>query len=629
MQENSILDRINKPQDLKALSKEELTNLCEEVRDEIVNIVSKTGGHLGAGLGVIELTIALHYVFNAPDDKIIWDVGHQAYPHKLITERKKLMHTIRQKDGLSGFTKRAESIYDPFGAGHSSTSISAALGFAVANNLKQGKHKSIAVIGDGAMSAGMAYEAINNAGHVAHKNLIIILNDNDMSIDRPTGALSNYLAKLISSDGYLTIKNFAKDILDKLPEMLKNSVVIAKQRAKEVVTDSISGNNLFEHLGLNYIGPVDGHNLSDLIQILDNINNIEHDKPFLIHVVTKKGYGYKPAENSKDKYHGVVKFDIKTGEQNKKASKDSYTKVFAKQLIESAKKDDKILAITAAMPSGTGLDLFAKEFPHRCFDVGIAEQHAVTFAAGLACDGYKPYVAIYSTFLQRAYDQIIHDVAVQNLPVRFAIDRAGLVGADGATHAGSFDISYLINLPNFIVSAPSDEQELKNIIYTSTYYNNGPFAFRYPRGEVSGLTLKKAQKVEIGKANIIAEGNKILFLSLGTKLDVIKKVAKRLKQNKNLTTTIIDMRFAKPLDEDVLLARIPNHDIIVTIEDGAMGGFAAQINNFIFANNLQHQKQVKNFKLPDFFQDQASPEEMYKQAKLDDDSIYQSLAKIL
>ncbi|MFZ8864460.1 MAG: 1-deoxy-D-xylulose-5-phosphate synthase [Rickettsiales bacterium] len=629
MQEYSILDKINIPSDLKNLSAKQLEELCHEVRKKTIEIVSNTGGHLGAGLGVVELTIALHYVFNTPSDKIIWDVGHQTYPHKLLTGRKKLIESIRQKNGLSGFTKRSESIYDPFGAGHSSTSISAALGFAVANNLANSNDKIIAVIGDGAMSAGMAYEAINNAGHVAHKNLIIILNDNEMSIDQPTGALSNYLAKLISSNSYITIKNYAKDILEKLPTMLKSSVIKAKQRAKEIVTDSINGNNLFEHLGLNYIGPIDGHNLNDLTKILSNINKITHNKPFLLHVITKKGFGYKPAENSADKYHGVVKFNIETGKQAKKSNNESFTKIFANQLIKSARKDEQIVAITAAMASGTGVNLFAQEFPNRSFDVAIAEQHAVTFAAGLACASYKPYVAIYSTFLQRAYDQIIHDVAIQNLPVRFAIDRAGLVGADGSTHAGSFDLAFLCNLPNFVVSAPSDEQELVNIIHTSTYYDEGPIAFRYPRGESFGLKLKEAKKIKIGKARIVQKGVKIIFLSLGTRLNIIKQVAQEIFKIYKIKPTIIDMRFAKPIDQEILFKLLPSHEIIITMEDGSIGGFATQINDFILKNDLNKDKLIRNFYLPDIFQNQANITEIYAEAQLDFQSIYQKISKIL
>jgi len=624
-----LLDKINYPSDLRKLEKEQLGELCQELRNELVNIVSQTGGHLGAGLGVVELTVALHYVFNTPDDSLIWDVGHQAYPHKILTGRRKKMLSIRQKDGLSGFTKRKESEYDSFGAGHSSTSISAALGFAVANALAKSKHKSIAVIGDGAMSAGMAYEAINNAGHVKHKNLIIILNDNDMSIDRPTGALSNYLAKLISSSGYLTIKNLAKDVLDHMPKIFKNTVVMAKQRAKEVVTDTMHGNNLFEHLGVNYIGPIDGHNIEDMVTIFSNINAVQHDKPFLLHVITKKGYGYKPAENSFDKYHGVVKFDVSTGEQIKKSSDASFTKIFSDELIRNAKLDKKITAVTAAMPSGTGLDSFAKKCPSRLFDVGIAEQHAVTFAAGLACQGFKPFVAIYSTFLQRAYDQIVHDVAIQNLPVRFAIDRAGLVGADGATHAGSFDIGFLCHLPNFVVMAPSDDQELVNAVYTAAKYDKGPIAFRYPRGSGYGMDLKRAKKLEIGKAREIQKGKGILILSLGTRLEEVKKAAAKLTEKKKISPTIIDMRFAKPIDEDIIKKHIKKHKSLVTIEEGAIGGFAAQVNDFVNKNGYNKEVSIDNLFLPDEFMDKATPDEMYEMAGMNAKKIYNLLLKLI
>ena len=488
----NLLDSINYPSDLKKLSKDSLSLLSTELREKTIDLVSKTGGHLGSSLAVIELTIALHFVFNTPEDILIWDVGHQTYPHKILTGRKDKMHLLRQKDGIAGFTKRSESIYDPFGAGHSSTSISAALGYAMASQLSQKNNKVIAVIGDGAMSAGMAYEALNNVGDLKPENLIIILNDNDMSIANPTGAFSNYLAKLTSSSPFLNFRNKTKEILDFFPDNIKSSLKKAEKTAKRIVQDSFSGNNFFENLDIDYFGPIDGHNVEDLVDILNNLKDSK--KPILLHLITKKGKGYSFAENSSDKFHGVSKFDIKTGTQNKKTSaKKSWTKIFSEELLLQAEQDNKIVAITAAMPDGTGLKEFSQKFPENFFDVGIAEQHSVTFAAGLACQGYKPFVVVYSTFLQRAYDQIVHDVAIQNLPVKFAIDRAGLVGADGSTHAGSFDITFLCTLPNFVVMAPSDEQELINMVATATAYNKSPIAFRYPRGECYGLKLKKSR----------------------------------------------------------------------------------------------------------------------------------------
>ena len=623
--EQKILDTINSPSDLRKLPKKQLANLCKELRNELINLVSQTGGHLGAGLGVVELTVALHYIFNTPEDKIIWDVGHQSYPHKILTQRRDKMLSLRKKDGLSGFTKRAESIYDPFGAGHSSTSISAAIGFAVADKLAQKDNINIAVIGDGAMSAGMAYEALNNAGHLKLNNLLIILNDNEMSIAPPTGAFSTYLTKLISSSPYSSIRNFTKDILDHLPKIFKNTAEIAEHTAKNIVTESINSNNFFENLGINYFGPIDGHNINDLLDILSNIKELDNKRPILLHVLSKKGYGYLPAENSQDKYHGVAKFDIDTGKQKKQKSQPSYTKIFADSLIKEAHNDKKIVAITAAMPDGTGLTEFAKLFPERCFDVGIAEQHAVTFAAGLACQNYKPFVAIYSTFLQRAYDQIIHDVAIQNLPVKFAIDRAGFVGADGATHNGVFDIGFLAMLPNFVVMAPSDDQELANAVHTAAMHNSSPIAFRYPRGEGLGMKLTKAKNIPIGQARIISKGQKILILSLGSILAKVKEAAQLIEKKQGFHPSIIDMRFAKPIDKKVIIDHIKDHNIIVTIEEGSIGGFASQVNDFL--NNHQARKNliVKNLFFPDKFLEQASYEELYKDICFDSKSLARNI----
>ncbi len=622
-----FLDKINSPKDLKKFNKSDLPEICAELRQETINIVSQTGGHLGAGLGVVELTTALHYVFNTPKDVLIWDVGHQAYPHKIITGRKAKMLTIRQKDGLAGFTKRKESKYDPFGAGHSSTSISAALGFAVATAQQKQNNKTIAVIGDGAMSAGMAYEALNNASVTKHKNLIIILNDNEMSIAKPSGALSTYLAKLSSSSSYLNIKNFAKDLLGKMPNIVQNTVKAAKNHAKEIVIDSVSGNNIFEQLGINYLGPIDGHDVESLVEILGNIAQIEHEKPFLLHVVTKKGHGYDPATASADKYHGVAKFDVKTGTQKKSPSNiPTYTKIFASELIKQAKKDKNIMAITAAMPDGTGLTEYAKHYPERFFDVGIAEQHAVTFAAGLAAAGLNPVVAIYSTFLQRAYDQIVHDVAVQNLPVKFAIDRAGLVGADGPTHAGSFDLSYLCSLPNMVVMAASDDQELINMTYTALNYNAGPIAFRFPRGSATGAKLKAASKITIGKSRLITQGKEILILSLGTRLAEVRIAAENFAAKYGFSPTIIDIRFAKPIDKTAIKQQLKTQSKILTIEEGSIGGFSAQINELL--NDVTQKTIVKNLFLPDEFIDQAAPDEMYQMAGLDHKNIYKHLLKL-
>ena len=624
-----LLDKISSPADLRKLDISELPDLCAQLRDETINIVSQVGGHLGAGLGVIELTTALHYVFNTPNDQIIWDVGHQSYPHKILTGRRDKMLSLRHKGGLSGFTKRAESPYDPFGAGHSSTSISAAIGFAVANNFSNNSNKAIAVIGDGAMSGGMAYEALNNAGHLKLKNLVIILNDNDMSISNPTGALSAYLARLISSSSYVSIKNFAKNLLNNMPDILANTVKIAKKRTKEILNDTIDGNNLFEYLGVDYIGPIDGHNINDLVTILSNVHRMDNDKPVFLHVVTKKGYGYDPAEESSDKFHGVSKFEVKTGKQIKPTQvTPSFTSIFANYLIKLAHKDNKIMAITAAMPSGTGLDKFALEFPQRCFDVGIAEQHAVTFAAALACGGYKPFVTIYSTFLQRAYDQVIHDVAIQNLPVRFAIDRAGVVGADGATHAGSFDISYLTILPNFVVLVPSDDQELINAIYTASLYDKSPIAFRYPRGNSYGLKLTAAKKLAIGVSRTIHVGENILILSLGTRLKAMQEASELFAKKNNFMPTLIDMRFAKPIDQKVIDKHIKDSKIVITIEDGSIGGFAAQVNDYLNQKGYNKNITIKNLTYPDKFLDQASQEEMYQEMRFDAAGLYATLEKL-
>lgn len=624
---NSLLDKVTIPQDLRShIKKEELEKFCQELREETINIVSKTGGHLGAGLGVIELTTALHYVFDTPKDKLIFDVGHQTYPHKILTGRKDKMLSLRKENGLSGFTKREESEYDHFGAGHSSTSISAGVGMAIARDLNQEDFFVIPVIGDGAISAGMAYEALNNAHNVKGK-FLVILNDNDMSIARPTGAMSTYLAKLITSKGFSAFRNSAKNIVRSLPEFMQNPLIAAERRTKGIVNEVMLGNNFFENLGFKYFGPIDGHNINDLVTLLENYRNNPSSHPVILHVITKKGHGYKPAEESADKYHGVVKFDVDSGKQEKKSGPASYTSIFAKELCNQAQNDKNIVAITAAMPSGTGLDIFAKEFPDRCFDVGIAEQHAVTFAAGLATSNIKPFVAIYSTFLQRAYDQIVHDVAIQNLPVRFAIDRAGYVGADGATHAGSFDITYLASLPNFIVAAPADEQELCNFVKTAALYNKGPFAFRYPRGNVTGLTLKPAKKLTIGKGRIIQKGEEIAILSLGTRLEAAKKASTLLKEVTGKSITICDMRFAKPIDRDLLKDVCNTHKSIITIEEGSIGGFASQINATMqeeFLNN-----QTKNLFFPDIFIEQMPSEIMYKKAGLEAEEIYNCLKNLL
>jgi 1-deoxy-D-xylulose-5-phosphate synthase len=607
-----LLDQIHLPADLRAFAPEQLRQLSDELRAETIDAVSVTGGHLGAGLGVVELTVALHYVFDTPNDRLIWDVGHQCYPHKILTGRRDRIRTLRQGDGLSGFTKRAESEYDPFGAAHSSTSISAGLGMAVARDLAGESKNIIAVIGDGAMSAGMAYEAMNNAG--SHdKRLIVILNDNDMSIAPPVGAMSAYLSRLISSRPYRSIRQMLRELSHRFPRALQK----AAQRAEEYARGMVTGGTLFEELGFFYIGPIDGHNLDHLLPVLANVRDAEGG-PILIHVVTQKGKGYQPAENAEDKYHGVSKFDVVTGAQAKpKANAPSYTKVFAQALVAEAEHDDRIVAITAAMPDGTGVAHFGEHFPERCYDVGIAEQHAVTFAAGLAAEGFKPFAAIYSTFLQRAYDQVVHDVAIQSLPVRFAIDRAGLVGADGATHAGSFDIGYLGMLPGFVLMAAADEAELMHMVATAVALDDRPSAFRYPRGEGVGLDLpERGTPLEIGKGRIVREGSKIALLSYGTRLAECEKAALELSA-RGLSTTVADARFAKPLDEDLVRRLALDHEVLVTIEEGSVCGFGSFVLQYLATQGLLDQgMKIRPMVLPDLFLDQDKPEKQYDLAGL-------------
>ncbi|MFL5188606.1 MAG: 1-deoxy-D-xylulose-5-phosphate synthase [Microvirga sp.] len=609
-----LLDTIKSPDDLRQLPENQLRQVADEVRTETISAVSVTGGHLGAGLGVVELTVALHYVFDTPRDRLIWDVGHQAYPHKILTGRRDRIRTLRQADGLSGFTKRQESEYDPFGAAHSSTSISAGLGMAVARDLDGKRNNVIAVIGDGAMSAGMAYEAMNNAGAM-HSRLIVILNDTDMSIAPPTGAMSTYLARLVSGGTYRGIRETAKQLAKKLPKFIYEKA----QRAEEFARGFWTGGTMFEELGFYYVGPIDGHNLDHLLPILKNVRDTETG-PVLVHVVTKKGKGYAPAEAAADKYHGVVTFDVVTGAQTKaKANAPSYTKVFGESLIKEARQDDKIVAVTAAMPSGTGIDLFGKEFPTRTFDVGIAEQHAVTFAAGMATEGYKPFCAIYSTFLQRAYDQVVHDVAIQNLPVRFALDRAGLVGADGPTHAGSFDVAYLGCLPNMVVMAAADEAELVHMVATAAAYDSGPIAFRYPRGEGVGVDMpEKGIPLAIGKGRIVKQGSRIAILSLGTRLSEALTAAEELEA-RGLSTTVADARFAKPLDEDLILRLARDHEVLVTVEEGSIGGFGSYVLQLLADKGAldRGSLKVRSMVLPDIYQDHDKPERMYAKAGLD------------
>src|SRR5689334_10640903 len=608
-----LLDTVKVPADLRKLPESDLPQLASELRSELVDAVSITGGHLGAGLGVIELTVALHYVFDTPADRLIWDVGHQAYPHKILTGRRDRIRTLRQGGGLSGFTKRAESEYDPFGAAHSSTSISAALGMAVARDFEGKNNNVIAVIGDGAMSAGMAYEAMNNAG-ASNERLIVILNDNDMSIAPPVGAMSAYLSRLLSGRTYLKLRDVGKQLTAHLPKRLDEFIT----RGVEYARGFWTGGTLFEELGFYYVGPIDGHNLDYLLPVLRNVRDAETG-PILVHVVTQKGKGYAPAESSADKYHGVVKFDVATGAQVKsKPGAPQYTKVFAQSLIKEARKDDKIVAITAAMPSGTGLDLFEKEFPNRCFDVGIAEQHAVTFAGGLATEGLKPFCAIYSTFLQRAYDQVVHDVAIQNLPVRFALDRAGLVGADGPTHAGAFDVAYLGCLPNFVLMAAGDEAELVHMVATAAAIDDRPSAFRYPRGEGLGVPLPDEGKpLEIGRGRILREGHKVALFSFGARLGECLKAADELAAL-GLSTTVADARFAKPLDTDLLLRLAREHEVLVTIEEGAIGGFGSHVLQTLAERGaLDRGLHVRCMLLPDVFLDQDAPAAMYAKAGLD------------
>ncbi|MDE1173332.1 MAG: 1-deoxy-D-xylulose-5-phosphate synthase [Parvibaculaceae bacterium] len=607
-----LLDRISSPADIRLLPDSDLKQLADELRAETIDAVSVTGGHLGAGLGVVELTVALHHVFNTPDDRVIWDVGHQAYPHKILTGRRDRIRTLRQGGGLSGFTKRAESEYDPFGAAHSSTSISAGLGMAVARDLKGGNNNVVCVIGDGAMSAGMAYEAMNNAGALKSR-LVIILNDNDMSIAPPVGAMSGYLARLISGNTYRSVRHLAKEIVKHLPRGIEERA----RRAEEFARGFATGGTLFEELGMYYVGPVDGHNLDQLLPVLRNVRDFDVG-PVLVHVVTQKGKGYAPAEAAADKYHGVSRFDVITGAQAKApANAPAYTKVFANSLIAHAAEDDKIVAITAAMPSGTGLDLFEKRFPDRLFDVGIAEQHAVTFAAGLATEGYKPFCAIYSTFLQRGYDQVVHDVAIQGLPVRFAIDRAGLVGADGPTHAGAFDVAYLSCLPGFVVMAAADELELMHMVATSVAYDEGPSAFRYPRGEGVGLDLPDiGTPLEIGKGRILREGTKIAILSLGTRLADALKAADQLAAM-GLSTSVADARFVKPLDTDLVLRLAREHEVLITVEEGSVGGFGSHVLEFLAREGaLDHGLKVRPMVLPDVFLDHDTPARMMDAAGL-------------
>jgi len=620
-----LLDTVSTPADLRNLKPEQLRQLADELRAETISAVGTTGGHLGSGLGVVELTTAIHYVFNTPDDRLIWDVGHQCYPHKILTGRRDRIRTLRQGGGLSGFTKRSESEYDPFGAAHSSTSISAALGFAIANKLAGRPGKAIAVIGDGAMSAGMAYEAMNNAEGAGNR-LVVILNDNDMSIAPPVGGLSAYLARMVSSSEYLGLRSLAKRITAKVSRRVHN----AAQKAEELTRGWVTGGTLFEELGFYYVGPIDGHNLDHLIPVLENVRDSEHG-PILVHVVTKKGKGYGPAEAAADKYHGVQKFDVITGAQAKAPpGPPAYQNVFADQLIKDAERDPTIVAITAAMPSGTGIDRFAKAFPDRTFDVGIAEQHAVTFAAGLAAQGMRPFCAIYSTFLQRAYDQVVHDVAIQNLPVRFAIDRAGLVGADGATHAGSFDVTYLATLPNFVVMAAADEAELVHMTHTAALHDSGPIAVRYPRGNGVGVALPETpERLEIGKGRIVREGKKVAILSLGTRLQEALKAADALDA-KGLSTTVADLRFAKPLDEELIRRLLTTHEVAVTIEEGSIGGLGAHVLTMASDTGLiDGGLKLRTMRLPDLFQDQDKPELQYAQAGLDADAIVDTVLKAL
>ncbi|MBT0668719.1 1-deoxy-D-xylulose-5-phosphate synthase [Novosphingobium profundi] len=623
-----LLDTVATPEELRRLAPAQLRQLADELRSETIAAVGQTGGHLGSGLGVVELTVAIHYVFNTPQDRLIWDVGHQAYPHKILTGRRDRIRTLRQGGGLSGFTKRSESEYDPFGTAHSSTSISAALGFAIANKIKGEPGRGIAVIGDGAMSAGMAYEAMNNA-EAAGNRLIVILNDNDMSIAPPVGGLSSYLARLVSSGKFLGLRELARRFAAKLPRPLQ----VAAKKTDEFARGMAMGGTLFEELGFYYVGPLDGHDLESLIPVLENVRDAAKG-PILLHVVTQKGKGYEPAEQAADKYHGVQKFNVVTGEQSKApAGPPSYTSVFAKALLAEAEQDARICAITAAMPAGTGLDKFAAAFPQRSFDVGIAEQHAVTFAAGLAAEGMRPFCAIYSTFLQRAFDQVVHDVAIQNLPVRFAIDRAGLVGADGATHAGSFDVTYLATLPNMVVMAAADEAELVHMTHTAAQYDEGPIAFRYPRGNGVGVALPETPlRLEIGKGRIVRgsdKGGKVAILSLGTRLGEALKAADTLEA-KGLPTTVADMRFAKPLDSDLIRRLMLSHEVVITVEEGSIGGLGAHVLTMASDEGLTDAGlKIRTMRLPDVFQDQDKPENQYDQAGLNAPQIVDTVLSAL
>ena len=607
-----LLDTVNTPEDLRTLQPAQMKQIADELRAEVIDAVSVTGGHLGAGLGVVELTVAIHYLFDTPYDRVIWDVGHQCYPHKILTGRRDRMRTIRQGGGLSGFTKRSESEYDPFGAGHSSTSISAGLGMAVANQLSQDKRKNvIAVIGDGSMSAGMAYEAMNNAA-ATDQRLIVILNDNDMSIAPPVGSMSGYLSRLISGKGYQGLRNAAKGLTKHLPRQIEE----AARKLEEYTRGMVTGGTLFEEMGFFYVGPIDGHNMDHLLPVLKNVRDAKVDGPILIHAVTQKGKGYGPAENAADKYHGVAKFDVVTGKQAKPTpNAPSYTKVYGETLVKLAEKDEKVTAITAAMPSGTGVNIFADHFPDRAFDVGIAEQHAVTFAAGMACEGYKPFCTLYSTFLQRAYDQVVHDVAIQNLPVRFAMDRAGLVGADGATHAGAYDIAYLGCLPNFVLMAAADEAELVHMTTTAWAIDDRPSAFRYPRGEGVGVEMPtEGQVLEIGKGRILREGGKIAILSYGTRLAEALIAAEDLAA-RGLPATVADARFAKPLDHQLIADLARNHEVLITIEEGSIGGFGAMVLQHMAG--LDHGLKIRTMALPDALMDHDKPEIQYEKAGLD------------
>jgi len=625
MVDTPLLDTVKFPADMRGFTREQVKQLADEVRAEVIDAVSVTGGHLGAGLGVVELTVAIHHVFNTPDDKLIWDVGHQCYPHKVLTGRRDRMRTIRKGGGLSGFTKRAESEYDPFGAAHSSTSISAGMGFATARDLAGEERHVVSVIGDGSITAGMAYEAMNNAGATDSRQ-IVILNDNDMSIAPPVGAMSHMLAKMVSSGGYQKLRGAGKAMVKDAPRPIKSTA----RKAEEYTRGMFMGGTWFEELGFYYVGPVDGHDLDALIPVLENVKNMKNG-PVLIHVVTQKGKGYAPAENSADKYHGVSKFNVITGEQSKSIpNAPSYTSVFGSQLVKQAERDNKIVGITAAMPGGTGMNIFGKAFPDRMFDVGIAEQHAVTFAAGLAADGFKPYAAIYSTFLQRGYDQVVHDVCIQNLPVRFPMDRAGLVGADGPTHAGAFDIAYLGCLPNMVLMAAADEADLARMIATSVAYDEGPMGFRYARGEATGIEIPENPEIlDIGKGRILREGTRIALLSYGTRLGEAMMAAQQL-ETLGLSATVADARFAKPLDSELVCRLADEHEVLITIEEGSVGGFGAFVLHDLAQNGrLDRGLKIRTMTLPDTFIDQDTPANMYKQAGLDADSIVETVFKAL